>query len=574
MALDVAQNLIGDAQYGEALREMDKLKPRAKFTAPPPGWALQEQVKALGIGYATVVAEPLGAYCFGEYLKERAPSSVVLLDFARDILEYKKIKRKQCADADKLWSKYEREVQQYGEDFRETKEAWGEDVFATADKARVFDAIEHKIGQQLRKDYDGFAKCDDSAMPPGVGAAFVKGGPQAQVMGPVPHFLVYAQLVWYNAQRRDILTVKKFAMFRELGRGAFGAVSGAALHTTGLMVALKMSNRKLVKGKNAKKLIKAEKEVLAILGDHPSKFCVYLIYAFADADFFYFALPLKTGGDLNYHLNQAPTHTFTVARARFYAAEIMVGVAHMHSMGIIYRDLKPENILLDEEGHAAISDMGLAVVTNGRRWRGRAGTPGYWAPEMLAKEKYSYASDWWGYGCMVFEFFVGKCPFSASLTKMEDRDEGTLHFDLEENFPRKIKNADGKMPFPEDAKELLLKLLRRDPETRYGAKGVGKIKHHKFFKGMDWRKLNNHEIEPPWKPNKHAINAASQEDLKYRNSEAKYAAEKVLPEDDIDDFDYISKEIHQEHQVRVMTEYRAGKLPSLEAQGGGCCTIS
>ena len=130
------------------------------------------------------------------------------------------------------------------------------------------------------------------------------------------------------------------------------------------------------------------------------------------------------------------------------------------------------------------------------------------------------------------------------------------------------------MAFTEEAKELLLKLLRRDPEARYGADGVGKIKHHAFFKGVDWRKLNNHEVEPPWKPNKHAINAESQEDLKYKNSEAKYAAEKVLPEDDIDDFEYISKEIHEEHQVRVLKEYRAGKLPSLEKKDGGCCTIS
>ena len=82
-------------------------------------------------------------------------------------------------------------------------------------------------------------------------------------------------------------------------------------------------------------------------------------------------------------------------------------------------------------------------------------------------------------------------------------------------------------------------------------------------------------VEPPWKPNKHAINAESQEDLKYKNSEAKFSGEKILPEDGIDDFDYVSTEIHQTHMVDVLKEYRKGKLPSLEkAGGGGCCTIS
>ena len=574
MALDVAQNLIGDAQYGEALRQMDQLKPRSKFTPPPGDWDPRAAEKELGITYETAVREPLGVYCFQEYLKEKSPASVVLLEFVQDVIEYRKIKNLHRRDEDKIWDKYADVLHEYGEDFQSSREAWKDED--KEDRSAAFDALEATISKRLaKKDFAAFAQCGAAQMPPGVGAAFLKAGPQATFAGPVPHFLVYLQLKWYNAQRaREILTIKKFAMFRELGRGAFGAVSGAALHTTGAMVALKMSNRKLVKGKNAKRLIKGEKDVLALLGDTPSKFCVYLIYSFSDEGFFYFALPLKTGGDLNFHLNKSETHTFTVARARFYAAEIMLGVAHMHSLGIIYRDLKPENILLDEEGHAAISDMGLAVVTNGRRWRGRAGTPGYWAPEMLAKEKYSYAADWWGYGCTVFEFFVGKCPFSTSLTKMEDRDEGVLHFDLEANFPRRIKNADGKMAFPEDAKELLLKLLRRDPERRYGAQGVGKIKHHAFFESINWRKMNEHAVEPPWKPNKHAINAESQEDLKYKNSEAKYAAEKILPEDNIDEFDYVSKEIHQQHVVKVLKEYRKGKLPSLENQGGGCCTIS
>jgi G protein-coupled receptor kinase len=86
------------------------------------------------------------------------------------------------------------------------------------------------------------------------------------------------------------------------------------------------------------------------------------------------------GGDLKFHIYNmgTPEPGFELARARFYAAEVVCGLEHLHQQGIVYRDCKPENILLDDHGHVRISDLGLAVeIPEGEMVRGRVGTVGY-----------------------------------------------------------------------------------------------------------------------------------------------------------------------------------------------------
>lgn len=85
-----------------------------------------------------------------------------------------------------------------------------------------------------------------------------------------------------------------------------------------------------------------------------------------------------SGGDLKFHIyNMGGDPGFELVRARFYAAEVVCGLEHLHQQGIVYRDCKPENILLDDHGHVRISDLGLAVeIPEGEMVRGRVGTVG------------------------------------------------------------------------------------------------------------------------------------------------------------------------------------------------------
>lgn len=75
---------------------------------------------------------------------------------------------------------------------------------------------------------------------------------------------------------------------------------------------------------------------------------------------FYFVMEFINGGDMFYHLRKAKK--FDNSRTQFYAAEMLLALEYMHSVGIIYRDLKPENVLIDHQGHIKIIDFGLSKL--------------------------------------------------------------------------------------------------------------------------------------------------------------------------------------------------------------------
>ena len=127
-----------------------------------------------------------------------------------------------------------------------------------------------------------------------------------------------------------------------------------------------------------------------------SPFVLGLRYAFHDDTSLYLLFDLASGGDLKFHLRSGGGGgRFPLERARFYAAEVALGLDHIHSHDFVYRDLKPNNILLTVGGHAKISDLGLAVkLRPDKLLKHLAGTAGYWAPEIIAKSGTYKTSDW------------------------------------------------------------------------------------------------------------------------------------------------------------------------------------
>lgn len=229
------------------------------------------------------------------------------------------------------------------------------------------------------------------------------------------YFLRYLQWKFMEAQP---ITSKTFRMYRVLGKGGFGEVCACQVRATGKMYACKKLEKKRIKKRKGESMVMTEKQILQRVN---SRFVVSLAYAYETKDSLCLVLTLMNGGDLKFHIyNMGDRIGFEVSRATFYAAEITLGLEHLHSLGAVYRDLKPENILLDDHGHVRISDLGLAVeIPDGDAVRGRVGTVGYMSPEIIDNERYTYEPDWFSLGCLVYEMIEGQAPFRARKEKVK-----------------------------------------------------------------------------------------------------------------------------------------------------------
>lgn len=285
------------------------------------------------------------------------------------------------------------------------------------------------------------------------------------------------------------MTADDFEPIRCLGKGSYGTVILVKQRTTGQLYAQKQFKKaSLVVHKKLIEQTKTERQILESVNRHP--FVVKLYYAFQDQEKLYLILEYGQGGELFTHL--AEERMFSESTAAFYLAEMVLALSHLHDeLGVVYRDLKPENILLDSEGHLLLTDFGLSkVATDDATCNSLLGTVEYMAPEVIKGDKYGKAVDWWSLGALAYDLMTGSPPF-----------RGNNNHKIQQNILKQ------KLVLPyflgPDAKDLLVRLLRKEPNKRLGAnmpKDLAIIKGHRFFRKIDWKKLEARDVEPPIQP--------------------------------------------------------------------------
>lgn len=298
----------------------------------------------------------------------------------------------------------------------------------------------------------------------------------------------------------ETVTKDDFELMTVIGKGSFGKVMQVKKKGSGEIYAMKVLRKEAIIARKQVAHTKAEKSILQKI-QHP--FIVKLHYAFQTKDKLYMILDYVNGGELFYHLKKEGR--FKEDRVRFYAAEIASAIAHLHSLEIIYRDMKPENILLTSEGHVVITDFGLSKEIDPEEGTHTfCGTPEYLAPEILKGQGHSFGVDWWSLGTLIYEMLTGLPPFySQNINIMYQK---ILNGEL--RFPSYISN---------EAKSLLTQLLNRDPAKRLGVPTKSQpdrddVRQHEFFKDIDWKKLEEKKIDPPFKPKVKSTTDTSQID--------------------------------------------------------------
>ncbi|CAO3648738.1 unnamed protein product [Cunninghamella echinulata] len=295
---------------------------------------------------------------------------------------------------------------------------------------------------------------------------------------------MHIQLCYKPQQQSQPIAFDSFDLLRVIGRGSFGKVYVVRKKDTNRIYAMKVLRKSRIISRSEVTHTMAEKTVLAKVRN---PFIVPLKFAFQSPDKLYLVLAFINGGELFHHLQLEGR--FSEERSRFYTAELLCALECLHGFNVVYRDLKPENILIDYNGHIALCDFGLCKLnmTEKERTNTFCGTPEYLAPELLLGQGYTKNVDWWTLGVLLYEMLTGLPPFYDENTNEMYRK--ILQDEL--RFPDNVSS---------EAQDLLTGLLTRDPSERLGHNGPEVIKNHPFFASIDWRKLMQKKVQPPFKP--------------------------------------------------------------------------
>ncbi|HET7273149.1 MAG TPA: protein kinase [Rubrobacter sp.] len=193
---------------------------------------------------------------------------------------------------------------------------------------------------------------------------------------------------------------------------------------------------------------------------HPN---IVQVYDAGDAEYdgketSYIVMEYVPGGDLKELIDQKGR--LPGSELARLGDEVCAGLAHAHERGVIHRDIKPHNILLDENGHAKVTDFGIARaldMTQATRTGSFLGTALYSSPEQLQGHKVTPKSDVYSLGATLYQAATGEPPFAGG-TPIEIASQ---HVSKTPTPPRE-RGAD----LSGDLEALILGCLSKNPDDR------------------------------------------------------------------------------------------------------------
>lgn len=242
-----------------------------------------------------------------------------------------------------------------------------------------------------------------------------------------------------------------------------------------------MTKRLIVQNKVDEEMVMHELYIRSHIR-HP--FLINQICAFQDYDnLFYIAeyAPLKL------LKNSLLPRKFRIDVIKFYAAEILSCLRYLHSKNQVYTFVSPDNLMLADDGHIKL-DYAFCNCLNETECDVLENIE-YASLNYLTTNDFSMAGDYWSLGIILYQMALGYTPFGSET--FDETLQAMQVFEIE--FPDFIDAS---------LKDLISLLLNvnRSPGWLSSFEDTEILVNHPFFYDIDWCRLENRELEPPYIP--------------------------------------------------------------------------
>ena len=246
----------------------------------------------------------------------------------------------------------------------------------------------------------------------------------------------------------------RYEILEVVGSGGMAKVYKARCHRLNRLVAIKILREDLSQDAEFRRRFHDESQAVAMLS-HPNIVAVYDVSRGGDMD--YIVMELIDGITLKQYM--ARRGKLNWPEALHFITQIMRGLGHAHSRGIIHRDIKPQNIMVLRDGTVKVTDFGIACLSNGSNPSNEAiGSVHYISPEQAKGEYTDNRSDIYSAGVVLYEMLTSRLPFEGDSPMAV----AIQHLNAVPLNPREL-NPD----IPEALEQICMKAMATDRNMRY-----------------------------------------------------------------------------------------------------------
>ena len=247
----------------------------------------------------------------------------------------------------------------------------------------------------------------------------------------------------------------RYEILERIGTGGMAVVYKAKCHRLNRLVAIKILKSNLAQNEEFRRRFNAESQAVAQLS-HPNIVSVYDVSRGGDTE--YIVMELIDGITLKQYMEKRGQLNWR--ESLHFITQIMRGLSHAHSRGIIHRDIKPQNIMVLRDGSVKVADFGIACLADSAQTMTQEalGSVHYISPEQARGDRPDARSDIYSSGVVLYEMLTGRLPFEGESAVSV----AIQHLSSIPLAPREI-NPD----IPEQLELICMKAMAPDLEHRY-----------------------------------------------------------------------------------------------------------